>query len=138
MRSIAHFMTKQPWSVQLDDSLAVARQMLAAREVHHMPVLDNDKVVGMIVARDLIAAVDRAATAESVMSRAHEVDADTAFSEVLESMAAQQCDAVVITKAGRIEGIFTAMDAVRLLYERMRPRVRKTNRVHRPRHGARA
>jgi len=133
MRSIAHFMTKQPWSVQVDDSLAVAKQMLAAREIHHLPVLDRGKVVGMIVGRDMHTPVNRAATVESVMLAAHEVDANMAFSEVLESMATHQWDAVVITRSGHIEGIFTATDAVRLLHERMRPRIRNATRVHRPR-----
>jgi CBS domain-containing protein len=124
MRSIADYMTRQPWSVQLDDSIGVARQMLAQREIHHLPVLDGKRAVGMVTERDLAVAADRAGTTvEAVMAPAHSVDMSASLADVLEAMVDRQWDAVAVTmEDGRVEGIFTAMDAVRLLRDSVKRR----------------
>jgi acetoin utilization protein AcuB len=121
MKRIADYMTRQPWSVQLDDSIGVARQMLAQREIRHLPVLDGDRSVGMVTERELALAADRAgATVEAVMAPAHSVDASASLADVLDAMLSRRWDAVVVTdEAGAVEGIFTAMDAVRLLRDQL-------------------
>ena len=130
MRTIAHYMTKQPWSVQVDDSVAVARQMLVERQIHHLPVLDGGKLFGMVTERDIVRPHHGdATTVEAVATRVEEVDANTAFGDALELMAERGCDAVVVTRGGSVEGIFTAMDAVRVLRDRMRSRQRRPD-VH--------
>jgi acetoin utilization protein AcuB len=123
-RRIGDFMTRQPWSVQLDDSLAVARQMLVEREIHHLPVLEAGRVAGILNARDVASAAQRiGATVEQVMSPAHLVTADTPLAGVLDEMAAQPLDAVVVVdEQGGVEGIFTASDAVRVLRDLVRRR----------------
>jgi len=116
-------MTKQPWSVRADDSVGVARQMLAQREIRHLPVVDADQVVGMITERDLARAADRSeATAEDIMMRAHCVDEGTPLEDVLDDMESHHRDAVVVTSDGQIRGIFTAMDALHVLRELLRRR----------------
>jgi len=121
MTAIARHMTRQPWSVQLDDSVAVARQMLAQREIHHLPVLDGKLLVGIVTERDLALASNRvAATVEQVMTTVHRVDKGMPLEEVLEMMYSSRNDAVVVTDGDRVEGIFTAMDAVRVLHQRLR------------------
>jgi CBS domain-containing protein len=120
MRRIADVMTRQPWTVQIDDSLAVARQMIAEREIHHLPVLDGGKVVGMTTERELALAADRLGTVSDAMVLAHRVDPDAPLDEVLEMMMRHREDAVVVTDDGAVEGIFTASDAVRMLCELLR------------------
>jgi acetoin utilization protein AcuB len=116
MHAIASYMTKQPWSVQIDDSINVATEMMAHREIHHLPVLDGGQVVGMVTARDLGTAAHRlGATVEAVMTPVHLVQSSTPLEDVLEKMASNRWDAVVVADDGNVEGIFTAMDAVRVL-----------------------
>src|SRR5262249_1394004 len=62
MKRMLDVMTRQPWTVQLDDSLAVARRMIAEREIRHLPVLDGGVVVGMVTERDLASTRDRIGT----------------------------------------------------------------------------
>jgi acetoin utilization protein AcuB len=137
MRTIGHYMTHQPWSVQADDSIAVARLMLAQRQIRHLPVLDGGKLIGMVTDRELPKPGDGdATTVEQVMTFAQEVDASTAFADALELMEEGRRDAVVITtREGGVAGIFTSMDAVRLLREKLRSRQRKPEATHRARHG---
>lgn len=127
MRTIGHYMTRQPWAVQIDDSISLARQMLAEREIHHLPVLDAGVLVGMVTERELgRASPGEAKTVGQVMTLAQEVDANLAFGAALEGMLDRQRDAIVITSAGQVEGIFTAMDAVRVLRERLRAPPRRS------------
>jgi acetoin utilization protein AcuB len=134
MRTIAHYMTAQPWSVQIDDSVGVARQMLATREIHHLPVLEGGRLVGMITNRALDT-VPRDATVEQAMTAVHAVDASTLFGDALDEMLARRSDAIVITSAGRLEGIFTANDAVRLLRDRIRARPKRSGLAGSSGHG---
>ena len=125
MKRIADLMTPQPWTVQLDDSLAVARQMIAEREIDHLPVLDGGKVVGMVSERDLALAQGRLGTVSEVMAPVHRVAADTPLDEVLDAMTTHRWDAIAITGDGgdgTVEGIFTASDAVRVLRDLVRRR----------------
>jgi acetoin utilization protein AcuB len=130
MQTIAHYMTKQPWAVQVDDSVVVARHMMAEREIRHLPVLDGGTLVGMLTAADV---TKDAMTVETVMGTAAAVDANTPVADALELMLDHQRDALVITRDGRVDGIFTAMDAVRVLRDRMRMR---RARAETPRSGA--
>jgi acetoin utilization protein AcuB len=122
MRRIAEVMTRQPWTVQIDDSLAVARRMIAEREIRHLPVLDGGKVVGMTTERELALAADRLGTVSDAMIPVHRVDPGTPLDEVLEMMMTQRKDAVVVTGDGAVEGIFTASDAIRVLCDVLRRR----------------
>ncbi len=122
MKRIGDLMTRQPWTVQLDDSVAVARRMLAEREIHHLPVLDGGNVVGMVTERDVGLAGDRLATVADVYLPVHLVDARTPLADVLELMTSKHADAVVVSSGGEVEGIFTASDALRVLADLIRKR----------------
>ncbi|HEU0029102.1 MAG TPA: CBS domain-containing protein [Kofleriaceae bacterium] len=117
-------MTPHPWSVQIDDAVTVAREMLAERAIHHLPVLDQRQLVGMVTERDLILAHNRiAATVEEVMTTAYRVDGEAPLEQVLDWMAERGSDAVVVTEPdGKPIGIFTAMDAIRVLRDLLRRR----------------
>jgi acetoin utilization protein AcuB len=122
MKRISDFMTRQPWTVQLDDSIAVARRMLAEREIHHLPVLDGGVVAGMVTERDLAIAPHRTGTVADALAPIHQVSAETPLVDVLDEMTTNHFDAVVVTHDSRVEGIFTASDAVRVLADLMRRR----------------
>jgi acetoin utilization protein AcuB len=95
--------------------------MMAYREIHHLPVLDGGHVVGIVTARDLGAAVNRpGATVEAVMTPAHVTHPQTPLADMLEGMSTHGWDAVIVAENGKVEGIFTAIDAVRLLRDVVR------------------
>ncbi|NVB84816.1 MAG: CBS domain-containing protein [Kofleriaceae bacterium] len=117
---IQDFMTRQPWTVQADDSLTIAREMLDLRRIHQLPVLDAGEITGMISARDLRAAGQRMGVVAELMVPAATVAMDTELNDVLDLMSAERYDAVVVTDAGRVEGIFTTTDALRILTSLLR------------------
>ena len=119
---IRDYMTRQPWTVQADDSLKLAREMTEARGVHHLPVMDAGAVVGIVTSRELDAAGDRLGTVADVMKPAQRVGGDLLLCDVLDRMTSEHCDAVVVTDGLKVEGIFTATDALRVLARLVRQR----------------
>jgi acetoin utilization protein AcuB len=119
---IRDYMTGQTWTVQVDDSLKLAREMMEARGVHHLPVMDAGAVVGMVTTRELDASFGRLGTVADLMKPAERVSGDTPLGDVLDRMTSAQCDAVVVTDGAKVQGIFTATDALRVLARLVRQR----------------
>ncbi len=124
MKRIGEYMTRQPWSIQIDDSIGLARQMMAHKEIHHLPVLDGKVLVGVVTDRDLAEASRRpnASVQQSVTLPGFQADLDTPLEDVLQQMIERRSDSVVITSRGEVAGIFTARDAVRVLRDTLRHR----------------
>jgi acetoin utilization protein AcuB len=123
MQPISRYMTPQPWTVKVDDSLALARQMFTERQIHHLPVLDGRELVGMLTDRDVHLMENRIGVAvEEAMRPVQRVDADDPLDQVVSAMSSNQWNAVVVTEHGRVTGIFTAADALRVLAGLLRQR----------------
>jgi acetoin utilization protein AcuB len=129
-------MTPQPWTVQLDDSVAVARRMIAEREIHHLPVLDGGAVVGIVTERELARAADRLGTVADVVAPVRRVDIEASLEDVLDDMVTHHSDAVVVTRDAGVEGIFTASDAMRVLRDLLRRRRARAGHARTASHGA--
>jgi CBS domain-containing protein len=122
MRPITELMTRQPWTVQVDDSIAVARRMVAEREIRHLPVFDAGTLIGIVTDRDLLLSADHASTVGDVMAPIHVVATGTPLDEVLDAMIEHRWDAVAVTDEDELTGIFTSSDAVRALRDTVRDR----------------
>lgn len=51
---VQDIMTKHVVCVRMDETLDVVRDLLSARRIHHVVVLDDNKVVGIISDRDVL------------------------------------------------------------------------------------
>ena len=51
---VSHIMTAHPYTVQQGQSASVVRQMFAQYPIHHIPVLDGKKLVGLVSMSDLL------------------------------------------------------------------------------------
>jgi CBS domain-containing protein len=59
MFTVAEIMTREPYSLGPDDSLASARQMMTEHHIRHIPVLSGDgSLIGLVSQRDVLAAED--------------------------------------------------------------------------------
>lgn len=122
--TIADVMTPQPLTIGRDQRLATAHKMMTDNGIRHLPVLEHGELVGVVSQRDLyfvetIAGVDKfedkVDDAMSLDARAFEPD--TLLSTVAKEMAKHKLGCAVIVERGRVIGIFTAMDALRILAE---------------------
>jgi CBS domain-containing protein len=50
---IKDIMTKDVITVNPNDTIAVVRERITQNQIHHMPVVDNHKVIGMISMNDI-------------------------------------------------------------------------------------
>ena len=61
MLSVAEIMTREPYSLGPDDTLADARKLMAEHHIRHVPVVSGDgTLVGLVSQRDVLAAEDSA------------------------------------------------------------------------------
>jgi CBS domain-containing protein len=59
MLTVAEIMTREPYTLGPDDSLASARKMMAEHHIRHIPVLSSDgSLIGLVSQRDVLAAED--------------------------------------------------------------------------------
>ncbi|WP_394220921.1 CBS domain-containing protein [Alteromonas gracilis] len=79
--SIAHIMSKRVVSVHMDDSLQSLRELFAATGFHHLVVVHDNKLQGIISDRDLMKAVspfvdtlsERSIDRATLDKRAHQI-----------------------------------------------------------------
>jgi acetoin utilization protein AcuB len=120
--TLASVMTPFPYAVALTDSLLYAREMMVRHEIRHLPVLRDHVPVGILTDRDLKRALDPdlgLPPKEELFVRdvytpdAYVADDHAPLDEVLEYMASHHLGSVIVTKHGRLAGIFTTTDACR-------------------------
>lgn len=57
MLTIAEIMTPQPYTLGPDDTLALARELMAEHHIRHIPIVDSgSNLVGVVSQRDILAA----------------------------------------------------------------------------------
>ena len=114
-------MTEQPWTIDRKMSVHDALHMMHEHGIRHLPVVDDDELVGIVSERDLhliesLADALIAVPVERVM-REHPfvVTSDTALDEVALIMANGKYGSAIIAGHHGVEGIFTTVDACRAL-----------------------
>jgi acetoin utilization protein AcuB len=120
--SIQEVMTEQPITIGRNESLATAHEMMRIHGCRHLPVLEHGDLVGIVTQRDLylletIAGVDLTTDLvdECMTTDAYAVLPDAPLVEVAGHMATEKCSCAVVIERGRVIGIFTTTDALRVL-----------------------
>ena len=117
-------MSRDVVSIDAEARLPTALHVMATTGVRHLPVVDHGRVLGVLVETDLIRCLagegHRLATAVTVTLRqlfrpAPELPPTARVSDAARHMFADVSDAVFVTDHGRVVGIVTATDLVRLL-----------------------
>lgn len=123
MLSIKDMMTTSIITIEASEPVIKAKQIMADKEIRHLPVLENGKVVGLLTDRDLKLAqavtedaqFDQHRTAGDIcVHNAYSVGPDAPARNVLNYMAQERIgSALVVNEEGTIVGIVTAVDACR-------------------------
>lgn len=115
-------MTEAPFSIGVDQPLALAHEMMRAHRIRHLPVLRAGKLVGLLSQRDLylvetLRDVDptRDRVEEAMSQKAYAVGPGTSLDRVTERMAAKKYGCAVVMEGGEVIGVFTTTDALRAL-----------------------
>lgn len=120
--TIAEYMTPCPFTIGLDQSLAIAHEIMRARDIRHLPVLDDGKLVGIVSIRDLhlietLQGVDAdTVTVEEAMTPdPYAVSPETPLEEVARTMARHRYGSCIIVENEKVVGMFTTVDAMNAL-----------------------
>ena len=127
---ISSIMTRGVVTVDMDDTLQTIREILNSFEFHHVPVVDNQKLIGIISDRDLLSELSPFLDTPSqeqrdfaiLKRRAHQimsrilitVNATTSIEKASNLLLENDISCLpVISSKGVVEGIFTWKDILR-------------------------
>jgi len=123
MLSVKDMMTTSIVTIEASEPVLKAKQIMAEKEIRHLPVLEDGTVVGLLTDRDLKLAqavtedaqFDQHRTAGDIcVHHAYSVGPEEPARNVLNYMAQERIgSALVVNEAGAVGGMFTAVDACR-------------------------
>jgi CBS domain-containing protein len=127
-------MTPFPYSVSAAASVDQALEFMREHHIRHLPVTDDGELAGMVSDRDikLMLGPDFAypsgsdlAVGDAMVRDAYIVDLDTRLDLVVEHMAEEHLGSAIVTRKGKLAGVFTVTDACRVLAETLREQLRR-------------
>jgi acetoin utilization protein AcuB len=128
---IISVMTPFPHTVDIEATLSEVRQFLRENHIHHLPVTEHDKLVGVVSDRDIKLCLgpdfdypdENEITVNDIVIRdAYVVDITCPLDEVLAAMAERRCGCALVTRHEKPVGIFTCVDACRSYSNELRKR----------------
>jgi len=128
---ILAFMTPFPYSIDIEAPLAEAHAFLRERRIRHLPVTREGELAGVLSDRDIKLALgpdlgsppERELRVSDVYQPdCYVVDAGELLEEVAARMAERHVGSALVTRAGKLVGIFTTTDACRALARLLRER----------------
>jgi len=121
---ILAYMTPFPYSIDVGAPLAEARTFLRERQIHHLPVTRDGDLAGILTDRDIKLALgpdldsppERELSVRDVFQpESYVVDAGDLLEDVAAAMAERHIGSALVTRGGKLVGIFTTTDACRAL-----------------------
>jgi acetoin utilization protein AcuB len=128
---ILAFMTPFPYSIDVEAPLAEAHAFLRDRQIRHLPVTRDGLLAGILTDRDIKLALgpdlgsppERELRVRDVFQpECYVVDAAEHLEDVATTMAGRHVGSALVTRGGKLVGIFTTTDACRALARVLRER----------------
>jgi acetoin utilization protein AcuB len=132
---IKSVMTAFPYAVDVAATVSEAQGFMREHRIRHLPVTRAGEVVGIVSDRDLKLVLGpdfaypegtRVAVGEVMISPAYIVDLDAHLDDVLTHMATHHLGAAIVTRKGRLAGVFTGTDACHHFAEFLRDQFRRS------------
>lgn len=119
---IKAFMTESVRAISIESSLPEARKLMKRHGVRHLPVIEGDKVVGLLSDRELgrlegfpLVDLNIVSVPDAMASPPYVVDPKTPLVEVLRTMREKRFGCAVVTEGTSVVGMFTTTDAIAVL-----------------------
>jgi acetoin utilization protein AcuB len=115
-------MTKSPYTIGHDQTLAAAHRKMREHAIRHLPVLHAGRLVGIVSQRDLhfvetLNGVDpeEVQVSEAMSEDAYAIGPRSTVRKVAAEMAEQKYGCAVVMDEEHVVGVFTTVDALRVL-----------------------
>jgi len=121
---ILAFMTPFPYSIDIEAPLGEAHAFLRERQIRHLPVTRDGLLAGILTDRDIKLALGpdlgspperELRVADVFQPDTYVVDAGERLEDVAATMAERHVGSALVTRGGKLVGIFTTTDACRAL-----------------------
>jgi acetoin utilization protein AcuB len=119
--TVSAVMTETPYTVLARQSLGAAQELFARHRIRHLPVLEDGALVGVLSSRDLgflesTPGLAQAMRVKDVMTPApYTVGPHEPLDAVASAMSRRKIGSAVVVDRGKVVGVFTTVDALRLL-----------------------
>gem|GEM_PF-708981 len=121
--TVGEVMSASPHTIGADQTLARAHEMMRALRVRHLPVLSGGKLVGVLSQRDLYFLEtlqgidqDKDTATDAMTSDVYVVAPSDKLADVARNMSEKRYGCAVVADVhGRVVGIFTSTDGLRVL-----------------------
>ena len=122
-------MTPFPYDIGPSEPIGKARKMMLDNHIHHLPVTDNHVLKGIVSDRDIKLMLGpefdypdpkEVTVADVMVDDPYVVDIETSLITVLDELADRHIGTALVTKDGRLAGIFSTGDACRELSQRLK------------------
>jgi CBS domain-containing protein len=126
---VSHIMTKDLYTVSLNDSLKDAYELMKLKKIRHIPVVSGDKLIGILsitdilrlsfgLEEDLDASVFSMFTIEQVMKHnPKSVSPNDEIRDVAEILTKEEFHALPVTENEKLVGIVTTTDIIKYLLQ---------------------
>jgi len=120
--TIKSVMTPFPYSIDIEASVERAVQLMREHKVRHLPVTENGSLKGMVSDRDIKLMLgpdfaypepEELRVRHVMVKDSYIVDLSTPLNIVLAHMAEHRLGSVLVTRGGKLAGVFTSTDACR-------------------------
>ena len=120
--AIESVMTPYPYTIEIGSHATSAKSMLVQFGIHHLPVTDGERLVGVVtdwgIKRAMAQGWDISVGGGTLVRDIYSQEVlvatpDTPLPEVLQRMAEEHAEAALIARDGKLIGIFTMTDACR-------------------------
>jgi acetoin utilization protein AcuB len=127
---VREYMSLSPHTIGRSASLSSARHAMQTHHVRHLPVLDAGRIVGVLSERDLFLVETlpgvnptQVRVDEAMVEEVFTVTPDAPIGEIVGDMIDRKIGSAIVCEGDRVVGVFTTLDALRALHERLeRPR----------------
>jgi acetoin utilization protein AcuB len=133
--TIKTVMTPFPYSIEPKASAQAAQELMSEHGIHHLPVTEEDALIGMISRDDINLLLDKELmkgkskslkVRDAMVEDNYTVDMSERLDSVLHRMAEHHLRSVVVTRKGKLVGIFTQIDACAAFAEFLREQLRRS------------
>jgi acetoin utilization protein AcuB len=124
--TIRQYMTPTPHTIARSQSLSTARRLMREYDVRHLPVLEGGQIVGLLSERDLFLVETLPGVnptdvrvEEAMVESVYTATPETPVAQVIETMIERKLGSAVIMENDKVAGVFTTVDALRALLEKL-------------------
>jgi len=118
--SVAAVMTEDPITMEANETLEVAHALMVSSSIHHLPVTSHGELCGILSARDLAGAAYDLPARRVMHAPVETLAPEDSIHVAAERLLAHHFSSLPVLRDGKVAGIVTSSDLVRVACERLR------------------